>query len=326
MRRFAEKARETLQTFPLPNRRRYASTPTMSPLRLSALCALLILATLAPAGAQDAPSTIPLTLTQSNWGGGRIFVTARFANIQGSMRLDTGASTTRVMLAPWNKDWPVLGRSTSTGSSGKTIACDDVEAQNVLLPAAQGNDVGRAKLLVTRCAAGEGDLLGLNFFKGARFALDFGKRELTFFPPARTKAKPKPFRRLTPEQSLVGVDLHIGKEAAIGFLNSGAELSAIDRGFVSKHMPLFTLVQRRVGASGASGGNFSPDLYKIKVIDLGDGLVLRDVYALAYDFGTLRQVFGPGTPLILGYNFLTRLNLTLDFTTPDAPTWSARLR
>ena len=145
----------------------------MPPLRLPALCAFLLLSGFTPAKAQTAPSTIPLTLTQTNWNGGRISVTARFGNIQGPMRLDTGASTTRVMLQPWNKDWPVLGRSASTGASGRTIACDDVEAQNVVLPAAQGNDVGRAKLLVTRCAAGEGDLLGLNFFKGTRFALDF---------------------------------------------------------------------------------------------------------------------------------------------------------
>ena len=298
----------------------------MPPLRLPVLCAFLLLSGFTPAKAQTAPSTIPLTLTQTNWNGGRISVTARFGNIQGPMRLDTGASTTRVMLQPWNKDWPVLGRSASTGASGRTIACDDVEAQNVVLPAAQGNDVGRAKLLVTRCAAGEGDLLGLNFFKGTRFALDFGKRELTFFPPVSTNAKPKPFRRLTPEQSLVGIDLHIGKEAAIGFLDSGAELCAVDRAFVLRRMPLFTLVKRRVGVSGASGGNFSPDLYRIKTIDLGDGLVLRDVYALAYDFGTLRQVFGPGTPLILGYNFVTRLRWEFDFSSPDAPTWSARPR
>ncbi|BDV40272.1 aspartyl protease family protein [Methylocystis bryophila] len=296
----------------------------MSPFRLAALCAFLSIATLASARAENTTSTIPLTLTQSDWGGGRIFVTARFGNIQGPMRLDTGASTTRMMLAPWNKDWPVLGRSASLGSSGRAISCDDAEAQNVLLPAGQGEDVGRAKLLVTRCAAGEGDLLGLNFFKGARFSLDFEKRVLTFFPPAQANAKPKPFRKLTPEQSLVGIDLRLGKAAVIGFFDTGAELCAVDRAFVATHMPLFTLVRRKVGASGSSGGNFSPDLYKIKAIDLGDGLVLRDVYTLVYDFGTLRNALGRGTPLILGYNFVSRMQWELDFSSPTAPTWSAR--
>jgi len=306
----------------LPKPRSFASTPSMPPFRLAAHCALLLLAALR-AEAQNAPSTIPLTLEQSNWGGGRIFVTARFGTTQGPLRLDTGASTTRVMLAPWNRDWPLLGRSASTGSSGKTIACDDVEAQNVVLPAAQGNDVGRAKLLVTRCASGEGDLLGLNFFKGTRFALDFGKRELIFFPPAQTNAKP--LRRLTPEQSLVGIDLHVGKEGAVGFLDTGAELCAVDRAYVARHMPQFRLVRRRIAAGGASGGNFLPDLYKIKSIDLGDGLILRDLYALVYDFGTLRAALGRQTPVILGYNLVSRLHWILDFTSPDAPTWSARL-
>jgi Aspartyl protease len=298
----------------------------MPPFRLPALCALLLLAAAAPAEAQNAPSTIPLTLNESSWGGGRIFVTARFGNKQGPMRLDTGASTTRVMLAPWNREWPALGRSASIGSSGRAISCDDVEAQNVALPASQGNDVGRASLTVTRCAAGEGDLLGLNFFRSARFSLDFGKRELTFFPQVDTNAKPKPFRRLTPERSLVGIDLRIGREAVVGFLDTGAELCAVDRAFVARRMQLFTLVRRRLGASGASGGNFSPDLYKIKSIDLGDGLILRDVYALVYDFGMLREALGRGTPLILGYNLVSRLHWDLDFSSPDAPTWSARLK
>ncbi|HTO78282.1 MAG TPA: retropepsin-like aspartic protease, partial [Methylocystis sp.] len=295
-------------------------------LRFAALCPFLLLAALTPARAQNAPSTIPLTLNESSWGGGRIFVTARFGNTQGPMRLDTGASTTRVMLAPWNKDWPALGRSASIGSSGRAISCEDVEAQNAALPATQGSDVGRARLLVTRCAAGEGDLLGLNFFKGARFSLDFGKRELTFFPQADTNAKPKAFRRLTPEQSLVGIDLRLGAIGATGFLDTGAELCAVDRAFVARHMPLFAFVRRRVGASGASGGNFSPDLYKIKSIDLGDGLILRDVYALVYDFGMLRNALGRGTPLILGYNLVSRLHWDLDFSSPDAPSWSARLK
>ena len=134
------------------------------------------------ASGEDRPSTIPMTLTESDYGGGRIYLPVRFGNFMGSMRLDTGASTSRITLAPWNADMPSSGQSYSTGASGKTTRCDDVVANNVALKAARGNDIARSKYEVTRCAASDGDdLLGLDFFKGARFTLDFDRTELVFF-------------------------------------------------------------------------------------------------------------------------------------------------
>ena len=105
------------------------------------------------ASGEDNASTIPMTLTQSDYGGGRIYLPVRFGNVMGTMRLDTGASTSRITLAPWNEDLPSLGQSYSTGASGKTTRCDDVVANNVELKAARGNNIARSKYEVTRCAA-----------------------------------------------------------------------------------------------------------------------------------------------------------------------------
>lgn len=276
------------------------------------------------ASADNGRSTIPLTLTQSDYGGGRIYLPVRFGNVMGTMRLDTGASTSRITLAPWNKDLPSLGQSASTGASGKTTSCEDVEAINVALKASQGNNIARAKYEVSRCAAGAGDdLLGLNFFNGARFTLDFERHQMVFFGETIAAHHPKPFRLLGPDQRLVGIDVRVGNTAAVGLFDTGAEITAVDQQFVEKHKNLFTLAKRKGKASEAGGKHFAARIYKIKELDLGEGRILRDIHAIAYDFGALRAVLGRETRFILGYNLVSKFNWELDFKSPNSPTWDA---
>jgi hypothetical protein len=280
----------------------------------------------APAHAEPARSVVSLTLTQSEYGGGRIYVPVRFGNVMGPMRLDTGASATRIKLAPWNKDLPSLGQSASTGASGRTTSCEDVEAKNVELKAEQGNNIGRGKYVVARCPDSDGDdLLGLDFFKGARFALDFDRRELIFFGEKGAEGPAAPVKLLSPDQSLVGVALKAGDVSTAGLLDTGAEISAVDKQFVDKHKKLFTLVKNKSKASEAAGKDMSARIYKIRRLDLGGDRILRDVFALAYDFGALREALGAGTPFILGQNVIGKFNWELDFTS-SPPTFAAKPR
>jgi hypothetical protein len=299
-----------------------------APMKLFRYVALLLVAAFPGAtcaSGDDNRSTIPLTLTQSDYDGGRIYLPVRFGNVMGTMRLDTGASTTRIALAPWNKDLPSVAQSASTGASGKTMECEDVEAKNVELKASQGNNIARTKYEVTRCAASDGDdLLGLDFFKHARFTLDFQRHEMAFFGEAHATGRPKPFRLIGPDQRLVGIQVRAGNTTAVGLFDTGAEVSAVDQQFVDKHKNLFTPVKSKGKASEASGKQFPHKIYKIKELDLGEGLVLRGVYAIAYDFGVLREALGRQTPFILGYNLVSKFNWELDFASPASPTWDAK--
>lgn len=300
-------------------------------MRLSLRLALALLALFLAgrgASAQQSRSVVQMTLTAGDYGGGRIYLPMRFGNFLGAMRLDTGASTTRVALAPWNKDLPAVGVSDSTGASGKTTRCDDVQAAAVALKAAQGNDIARAKYEVARCAANDGDdLLGLDFFKGARFTLDFGRREMAFFGEPIAAGHARPFRLLGPDKRVVGIDLRAGNVAAAGLFDTGAEICAVDLAFMKKHRSLFSPVKGgKTQASEAGGRRFSSRVFRIKTLDLGDGRIARDVYALAYDFGVLRQAIGPETPFILGYNLLSQFTWEIDFRAPEKPTWDAKPR
>lgn len=290
------------------------------------LCVILPLLAAERAAAQASRSVVAMTLTQTDLGGGRVYLPMRFGNVAGAMRLDTGATTTRLRRAPWNKDFPVVGQSRSTGAFGQTTLCEDVEAANVALKAVEGNDIARGKYEVARCAADDGDdLLGLDFFKNARFTLDFARREMVFFG-APFGGTQRPFRLLGPEKRLVGVDFRAGALAAIGLFDTGAEICAVDRAFVLKHRRLFAPTKERIGASEASGRKFASRLYKIKEIDLGAGRIARDVYALVYDFGPLRAALGRETSFILGFNLLSQFAWELDFRAADAPLWDARAK
>lgn len=66
-----------------------------TPMRIFRLLALPFVALLfsaALARADNSRCTILMTLTQSDYGGGRIYPPVRFGNVMGTMRLDAGAS------------------------------------------------------------------------------------------------------------------------------------------------------------------------------------------------------------------------------------------
>lgn len=285
----------------------------------------LLLAGAAAAIGEPSPSVIPLTLTHSDYDGGRIYLPVRLGNALGTMRLDTGASSSRVTVAPWNRELPRIGESHSTAANGEALVCDDVEASNVALRASEGNAIARARYRLTRCPRGDGDdLLGIDFFRGTHFALDLDRRRMVFFGKA-ADGRPAPFRLLG-DQRLIGLPVQAGDAATVGLFDTGAEISAVDQRFVDAHRKLFTPVKSRLKASAASGGAFTSKLYRVRQIAFGDGRAVRGLYALAYDFGPLRAALGPDVSFILGYNFLNRFNWEIDLSNPAAPAWAASPR
>jgi hypothetical protein len=207
------------------------------------------------------------------------------------------------------------------------MQCDEVEAPKVELVASEGNNVARMNYEVTRCPTDEGDdLLGIDFFRGARFSLDIDRRELVFFGGAAASGRPKPVRRLGPDRRLIGIDLHFGTTASVGLFDSGAEVSAVDQRFVRKHKRLFTVVNAKASASGVAGARIASKVYKIKSLDLGEGRVLHDVYAISYDFGGLRAALGRDVSFLIGCNVMRRFNWDFDFSAPESPTWDAKLK
>ena len=76
---------------------------------LRSLIAALALRRAEPGGLAAEGSIVALTVAEGEHGGGRTHVQARFGNAHGPMRLDTGASSTRLRAAPWNAEFPLVG-------------------------------------------------------------------------------------------------------------------------------------------------------------------------------------------------------------------------
>jgi hypothetical protein len=275
-----------------------------------------------PAVADDVTSSVALIVAPRDRDGARFYLPMRIGAVAGVMRLDTGASTSRVTLAPWNKDLPALGAAGSIGASGTDTQCEDIEIRNIAIKATRGNDIARARHLATRCPSGE-DLLGLNFFKGTRFSLDPTHAELTFFAPAAPARRPHPFRSLG-SAGLLGLSARAGDLSVTGLFDTGAEICAVDRRFVEAHKRLFAPLKEKSATRDAGGARLASTVYKLKKLDLGEGRVFRDLYVLAYDFGALRDALGGAASFIFGANLLRRLVWDIDLTDPQAPNWDAR--
>jgi len=274
-------------------------------------------------------ATVPLRITDGDFDMGRMYVPIRVGNFKGVMRLDTGATSSRVLLADWNKDFTVVDQTQSMSASGKVVTCDAVEATNVALESQGSANIGRSKYTLRRCPNSDGeDLLGLDFFDGTFLTINFDQGILEVGPKATGQMK-GPVQRLPildSGQPLAAVPLNPGGEDVLGMLDSGAELSAADTLFVEAHPEWFEYVTEAAQATDAGGNAWAPKIYRVKNLKVAGMFNLENTHLLVYDFGVLREALGPKTPFILGFNIMSQFNWAFDFTRGHSPTFSLEPR
>jgi len=276
---------------------------------------------------QEPGATTSLSIASGSYGVGRIYAPVRFGGVTRQMRLDTGASTSHIKLAPWNKKLPSLGQRHTLTVTGNKSLCDKVRFHDVEIIGHENQKVRKENYQLLRCLTSNGDdLLGIDFFQGEYFTLNFKDKQINFINNLDQTHQSTPFRKITGADGLLGVDIRIGASTSVGLFDSGAEISAVDQRFVAQNKSSFVLVRATGMATEASGKQWPTKLYKIKSLDIGGGQVVRDIYAIVYDFGVLRDAFGHETSFILGYNFISKFNWTIDLRSSQDPRWTARLR
>lgn len=280
-------------------------------------------------GWESSAGTVSLKIKEGERDMGRIYVPVRVGNYRGFMRLDTGASSSRVFQAAWNKDLPVIERIDSISATGKVVTCDSVEVHNVALEANGVANVGRSKYTVRRCPTSDGEnLLGLDFFSGAHIVFDFDQRMMEVGPEVKRQIK-GPVHRLPileSGQPLAAIPLNTGSGEVLGMLDSGAEMSAVDSKYIAAHPENFEYAGEVGEATDAGGNSWAPKFYRIKNLNISGTHELHDVYVLAYDFGSLREVLGPQTPIVLGFNIMSKFNWAFDLTKGHSPTYQVEPR
>ena len=301
----------------------YVGLFTMRNLTLVMLCCAYISASPQKTYGQELVSTISIITQHSRYGGGRIYVPARIDNYKGYMRFDTGASSSRFYKSAWNKKFISKGISHSISATSAITKCDEIVIPNLSIVAQSGNAIGRINYLATRCAASSGDnLLGLDFLKGSEFTVNLKDSQLRFFEPTGNDSKTHLLRALGRNKELIGIDLDIGDLSTYGLLDTGAEMTAVDSVYFNAHPELFETVQNKISLRGANGKVIASSLCKIKLINLGNGFIIKNLYALVYDFSLLKDEIGHNTPVILGYNFFEKFKWKFNFKKNITPTWS----
>ena len=276
---------------------------------------------------QEPGATSSLSITFGSYGVGRIYAPVRFGEVNRLMRIDTGASTSHIKLAPWNKKLPSLGQRHTLTVTGNKSLCDKVRFHDVEIIGHESQKVRKENYQLLRCLTSNGDdLLGIDFFQGEYFTLNFKDKQINFINNLDQTLQSTPFRKITGADGLLGVDIKIGSSASVGLFDSGAEISAVDQRFVAQNKSSFVLVRNTGMATEASGKQWPTKLYQIKSLDIGRGQVVRDIYAIVYDFGVLHEAFGRETSFILGFNFISKFNWMIDLRSSQDPRWTARLR
>lgn len=245
---------------------------------------------------------IGVTLSESDYDSGRIYVPVRIDHFSGQIRLDTGATNSTLIKAPWNETFPTVDKSESFGADGGVSKCDIVQVNTIAVGA-----VGRRSYLVDRCEAGGDNLLGLDFFYNTVVFLDLKKPALEINPNLSNLPKRplKIFKKL--DTLLIGVALQLAGQNVYGILDTGADLTSVDSQFVARHPEMFEYVTE-TKAGFATGSTNKPKLYKLKNLQLG-GQTLTGSFVLVYDFGPdLREFLGGEAPILIGFNVISKFN------------------
>lgn len=272
---------------------------------------------------------VPLAIESSSTPqGGRIYVPTQMAGFESLMRLDTGATTSRIRLASWNKNLPIVDHSESVSASGQTRSCDMVQSQGIALRTTNSGKVMRSNYVLSRCPdESSEDLFGLDFFIGTQVRFDFNARTIELNEPAPTATQFLPLKIITTGDPLLALPLKVDSNTSyFGMVDSGAEISAVDERYVHYHENQFEFIKDVAEASDAAGKSWTPKLYRMKELAIAGGKTLKDVLVIVYDFGYVRQALGTETPFILGYNVLSQFNWTFDLKNIDRARYSVENR
>lgn len=245
---------------------------------------------------------LPLDLKRGELDSGEVYISASFDGLLMPIKFDTGADSTQLLKAPWNSNYPMLRQEQRGGASGVRYTCDVILFSSVSVEGFQ-----RDPFEADRCDLAKGQqLFSLNFFGDSILYFDFKNNSLEI---NGGKAQGKlPLR--TYGKGHIAIELKMQDQPYFAVFDTGAGLSSVDQLFVDRNPTAFEYIQDIDGNDGG-GHKVTMKLYKIKALDI-DGIRVMNEYILAFDFGTLRNYFGENTPLIVGFNIITKYNWTLD--------------
>jgi predicted aspartyl protease len=201
------------------------------------------------------------------------------------------------------------------GSAGRRIEVPlgRVESISVGEVAVSDLRVGIMKEL-PRCV-GRG-VLGYNFLKGFTVTVDYGRSQLTLASPEdeprpRVSAYPHvPLRLARPDRPILLVDVVVDSEHTFPFiLDTGASHTVVSPDLARRAGVRDVQGESIIGVGGATRSSTGV----VKSLSVGEALVSDSTVIVADIFSALSEATGASFEGILGFDFLSRFRLEIDY-------------
>lgn len=220
--------------------------------------------------------------------------------------LDTGAARTQVVSDEFTSGFPAVGNSSSRGVFA---------AANDVLIDVQELTVGpmtRSPMRITRTEPGQPgarNLLGMDLLKDHRCHFSYQRQRLDIGPD-KYGSNVAPLHLDNKGHPYVDVHFPLGVLAQTVW-DSGAGITIVDQGFLSKHSSSFREVEPSTGTDGTGTKVQTPTFIMSNVV-IG-GLQFAPHRVACVDLAPANENLALPMDLILGYTTLSQADWLLDF-------------
>ena len=235
----------------------------------------------------------------SKEGGYHVNIHLKVDGHKTKVLLDTGAPTSRVQSDEVLSKYPVVDKSESKGVSGKGVEFSVIAPKMIAL--------GNSEIASPKITISEGlGVLGLDILENFIFQYDLKNSVLRIVE----KLNPVTFPLKRLKRGHITIPLVAGKELNYGLVDTGADISLVDKRYIDAHPELFTLLRKEDGTDH-NGNKVESFIYACKELKVGN-LTLKDVEMATFEFPDFLRSRLEGTDFLLGNNVIGNGKWTFD--------------
>lgn len=249
---------------------------------------------------------VPIQLIEGELGSARFQVAVEIDEKSELLQIDTGCTYTSLQFNTTSSKYAVVGSRERTSASGKPKTSELIEIAKL-----QIGPVIKSNFRVVRCEHGSSEIsrLGMDALMAPDLTFDLKSMKLFMANDGASTEKNRLHRYVG---GTFGIDIVLGSQTVEALWDTGAELSVINRDFVSAHPGYFEFKQSITNGVDAAGNKVQFDLYYCPVMKIGDSTVSGDVMTM--DFGMINAKVAPNIKVILGTNLIRNYIWHFDFT------------
>lgn len=217
--------------------------------------------------------------------------------------IDTGMKQTELNNEEFYKKIAQIRTTESKDAFGKISKCSEYKVASLSLDSASEKD-----FFIKRC---EGKrlhtaVLGIDFFRGKQFELNFDKQWFDFSAGSISEGDPL----LLLVDGYIGLSSSVEKSNFVGLIDTGVGKTVIDEDLVTISKEVFSLIEQSE-VSTPTGGKFKIGLYKAKKLKIGSK-EYSNVLVQAMPFKAMKERFGADVRAIVGNNIIMQENWHFD--------------